>query len=51
MLLEINNPKPVPPVSDFDANFLNSLGNISGCIPVPVSLTLTITDLSLFLPT
>jgi hypothetical protein len=39
MLLEINNPKPVP-LYDFEANFLNNLGNISGSIPVPVSLAI-----------
>ena len=41
MLLEINNPKPVPGIGDFVANFVNNLGNIFGCIPLPVSLTLT----------
>jgi hypothetical protein len=32
ILFEINNPKPVP-VSDFVANFENSLGDISEAIP------------------
>jgi hypothetical protein len=30
MLLEINNPKPTPPASDFVTNFPNNLGNIQG---------------------
>ena len=46
MALEINKPKPVP-VTDFVANFVNNLGNISGSIPVPVSFILTITWSSL----
>jgi hypothetical protein len=46
MLFEINNPKPVPE-SDFVANFVNNLGNISESIPVPASLILTIIALSL----
>jgi hypothetical protein len=33
ILLEINRPNPVPPVSDLVANFVKSFGNISGCIP------------------
>jgi hypothetical protein len=41
MLFEINNPNPVP-LSDFVANFVNNLGNISESIPEPVSFTLTI---------
>ena len=40
MLLQINNPKPVP-LNDFDTNFSNNLGNISGSIPVPLSFILT----------
>jgi hypothetical protein len=35
----MNKPRPVPS-KDFEANFVNSLGNISGAIPVPVSLIL-----------
>jgi hypothetical protein len=46
MLFEIYNPNPVP-VSDFVANFVNNLGIISGSIPVPVSLTLTVIALVL----
>lgn len=34
------NPNPVPS-KDLVANFVNSLENISGSIPAPVSLTLT----------
>jgi hypothetical protein len=41
ILFEIYNPKPVP-LKDFVANFVNSLGNISGSIPTPVSFILTI---------
>ncbi len=37
ILLEIYNPKPVPPVSDFVANFENNLDIISASIPKPVS--------------
>ncbi len=55
ILLEINNPKPVPPaVGDLVANFVKSFGNISESIPVPVSFMLTITLLLLlifFVPT
>jgi hypothetical protein len=29
ILLEINKPKPVPPISDFEANFVNSFGNMA----------------------
>ena len=44
ILLEINNPKPVPPaIEDVVANFVKSFGNISESIPVPVSFMLTIT--------
>jgi hypothetical protein len=32
ILFAINNPRPVP-WSNFDANFENNLGSISGCIP------------------
>jgi hypothetical protein len=39
----MNNPNPVPPVSDLVANFVKSLGRISESIPVPVSFILTIT--------
>ena len=35
------NPRPLPPNSDFVVNFENSLGNISGSIPVPLSLIFT----------
>ena len=38
----MNRPSPVP-ISDLVANFENSLGNISGSIPVAVSLTETVT--------
>ena len=42
ILLEINNPKPVPPaIVDLVANFVKSFGNTSECIPVPVSFMLT----------
>jgi hypothetical protein len=34
---------------DFVANFVNSLGNISGAIPIPVSFTLTMSSLLLSL--
>jgi hypothetical protein len=40
MFLEIYNPSPVP-LKDL-INFVNSLGNISGLIPEPVSSTVTI---------
>jgi len=40
MLLQINNPNPVP-LKDFDVNFSNNLGNISGSIPVPLSFIVT----------
>jgi hypothetical protein len=46
ILLEINRPRPVPPASDFVVNFENSLGNISGSIPTPVSFTEILTTLS-----
>jgi hypothetical protein len=45
ILLDMKRPSPVPLVVDFVANFANSLGNISGSIPVPVSLILTKTSL------
>ena len=52
MLLEINNPNPVPS-KDLEANFVKSLGRISLSIPCPVSLMLTTTkvvpDMSLSL--
>ena len=35
-LLEINNPKPTPPASDFVTNFPNNL-EYPGSMPVPVS--------------
>ncbi|MDQ6862985.1 MAG: FUN14 domain-containing protein [Thermoproteota archaeon] len=41
--LASSNIIPVP-ISDSVANIENSLGNISGCIPVPVSFTLRITS-------
>ena len=40
LLFEINKPSPVP-LSDFVANLENNFGYISGCIPVPVSFTVT----------
>jgi hypothetical protein len=46
MLLDIYKPKPVPPLSEFEANFENSLGNISASIPLTVSFTETITIFS-----
>jgi hypothetical protein len=50
MLLEMNNPKPLPPVSDVTAaNFENSFGNTSGSIPVPVSFIVTMASPLLFL--
>ena len=49
MPLEMNNPSPVP-LSDLVANFVNSLGRISGCMPTPVSLILIMTSsISLFM--
>ena len=47
MLFDMNRPRPVP-FPDFVANFVNNLGNTSGSIPVPVSLTHTITCPSFF---
>ena len=38
------------PISDSVANIVNSLGKISGPIPIPVSFTLRITSLIWFLP-
>ena len=35
----MNNPKPVPAVSDLVVNFVNSLGNTSESMPTPVSFT------------
>jgi len=35
--------KPVPPISDLEANFVTSRGTISESIPVPVSFTETTT--------
>ena len=46
ILLDIYRPRPVPPLSDFEANLANSLGNTSESIPIPVSLTDTITTSS-----
>jgi len=43
--LDMNSPKPVP-VFDVVANCVNSLGNISESMPVPVSLMLITTSLS-----
>jgi hypothetical protein len=48
MLFEMNNPNPVPPVSDLVANFVNNLGNIPGSIPSPLSFILTTAWSSLF---
>ena len=39
----MNRPRPVPSL-DFDANFVNNCGNISGLTPVPLSFTLTVTS-------
>jgi hypothetical protein len=33
MLFDMNNPSPVPPASDFVANFVKSFGSISESIP------------------
>src|SRR5207245_9609945 len=49
IFFEMNNPRPVP-ISDSVANIVNSLGKISGPIPIPVSFTLRITSLIWFLP-
>src|SRR5688572_27063529 len=38
MFFDMKSPNPIP-LSDFDANFLNNLGIISGSIPFPVSST------------
>jgi len=43
ILLEIYRPNPVPPISDFEANFVNNLGKISESIPGPASFTETTT--------
>ena len=51
IFLEINNPKPVPPVCDFEANFVNNFGNMLESIPWPLSFTLTITTWPSFLST
>src|ERR671930_2338538 len=48
ILFDMNKPNPVPPVSDLVANFVNNLGNMSGCIPSPLSLILTMTCPSVF---
>ena len=48
MPLHVNKPKPVP-FSDFVANFVNSLGNMSGSIPLPVSFMLIMTCCALLL--
>ena len=42
ILFETNSPRPVPS-NDFVANLVNSLGNISESIPVPVSFILNVT--------
>ena len=42
MLLNIYRPTSAPEF-DFEANFVNSLGIISWCMPSPVSITLTTT--------
>ena len=41
MFFEIYNPNPVP-LSEVVENFENSLGLISGSMPVPLSIILTI---------
>src|SRR5215211_1245850 len=46
MLLDMNNPRPVP-VWDLLVNFVKSLDTISGSIPVPLSLTETMISPSL----
>src|SRR5919202_1633722 len=33
ILFDMNNPKPVPPISDFEANFVNNFGSMSESIP------------------
>jgi hypothetical protein len=48
ILLQIKRPSPVP-AKDFVANFENSLGNISGSIPEPLSLILIMALLLSFL--
>ena len=45
MLFEMYRPRPVP-VVDLVANFVNSLGNISSWIPIPVSFISIITSSS-----
>src|SRR5438067_2480254 len=45
ILLEINNPNPVP-LSDLVENFVNNLGNISRSMPLPLSDTYTTTQSS-----
>ena len=47
ILFEIKSPRPVPE-KDLEANLENSFGKISGSIPVPVSITLTVTLSSFF---
>ena len=42
---DMKRPNPVPPVIDFVANFVNSLDNISGCMPVPVSFIQSMSQL------
>jgi len=44
ILLDMNNPIPVPP-GESVTNFENSFGLISGLIPEPVSLILTLASL------
>ena len=44
MLFDMKRPSPVP-VVDFVANFVNSLGNTSESMPMPVSLILTTSSL------
>ena len=48
MLFDMYNPKPVPLVWDFVANFVNNRGSISGSIPVPEFFTLTMISLLSF---
>ena len=40
ILLQINNPKPVPAIGDLVTNFVKILGNTAGCIHAPVSFIL-----------
>jgi hypothetical protein len=42
MFFDMYKPSPIP-MSDFVANFVNNFDNISGSIPVPVSIILITT--------